>query len=456
MVSEDDDEIEANAVPGSGESGGVRRVRMDDPVDFVRRVLKEEPYEKQIEILEAVRDARRVSVVGCNGSGKDWAAARVVLWWLYSHYPAKAIVTGPTSRQVDDIVWNEMRFAFSQAGDVLRGRMFRTSRYEMDEQSFAIGFATNSPYNLQGFHSPNLLAVVTEAHAARQLDMEAVRRLHPAKFLMTGNPFAVAGVFFDSHHTKRHLYTTVQISAFDTPNVKAERVVVPGMVTVEDIADRREEWGEKSSLYVGSVLGRFPDEVEGILVPLSVATAAAKRQLEPEGPVIVGCDIARFGTDKTVAMRRQGPVARIIWRVQGKDTMEVAGFLKQYCDDHRVDYLVVDDTGVGGGVVDRLRQLGLRRTKLVAFVAAEQAKKKEAFVNRVAEVWWKMAKAYEAGLLDTDDDYDLIVQVSTREYEEVGRKTKLKPKDGQYRSPDEADALAMTFAVDRGAVRMWV
>ena len=48
----------------------------------MREVLKEKPYYKQEEILRAVPKSRRVSVVGCNGSGKDWAAARVVLWWL--------------------------------------------------------------------------------------------------------------------------------------------------------------------------------------------------------------------------------------------------------------------------------------------------------------------------------------------------------------------------------------
>ena len=112
---------------------------------FVKKVLGESPYDKQEEILKAVAGHRRVSVVGCNGSGKDWAAARAVLWWMYSRSPAKAIVTGPTSRQVDDIVWNEIRSAYGRASDVLAGRMFRTARYQLDEQSFALGFATNSP-----------------------------------------------------------------------------------------------------------------------------------------------------------------------------------------------------------------------------------------------------------------------------------------------------------------------
>ena len=51
-----------------------------DPVAFVEDVLGESPYSKQEEILRAVARSRRVSVVGCNGSGKDWAAARAVLW----------------------------------------------------------------------------------------------------------------------------------------------------------------------------------------------------------------------------------------------------------------------------------------------------------------------------------------------------------------------------------------
>ncbi len=116
-----------------------------DPVAFVREVLGENPYEKQVEILRAVPRSRRVSVVGCNGSGKDWAAARAVLWWMHTRSPAKAIVTGPTSRQVDDIVWNEIRYAYNRAPDRFPGRMFRTSRYELDEQSFALGFTSNSP-----------------------------------------------------------------------------------------------------------------------------------------------------------------------------------------------------------------------------------------------------------------------------------------------------------------------
>ena len=427
-----------------------------DPVTFVREVLAEEPYDKQDQILSAVPSSRRVSVVGCNGSGKDWAAARAVLWWMHSRSPAKAIVTGPSTRQVDEIVWNELRWAYNRAADRLGGRMFRTSRYELDEQSFALGFATNSPYNLQGFHSPNLLVVITEAHAAREPDLDAVRRLNPTRLLMTGNPFIRAGTFFDSHHSKREMYKTVQIGAADTPNIREQRVVIPGMITQEDIEDRKEEWGEDSALYIGSVLGEFPENLDGIVVPLVHATQAARRRLEPEGPVVLGCDVARYGHDKTVVVRRQGPVARIVWRVRGYDTMKTVAFLKNYCEEHAVDVLVVDDTGVGSGVVDRLKELGLKKTRLVPFIAGKTAEDSDHYVNRNAEVWGAMRARYLAGELDTDDDAALIGQVSSREYKvhESGR-VRLQSKDRMHRSPDEADALAMTFAAPRGGNRIW-
>ena len=61
-----------------------------------------------------------------------------------------------------------------------------------------------------------------------------------------------------------------------------------------------------------------------------------------------------------------------------------------------VDAVVVDDLGVGGGVVDRLRELGLGRARVAPFIGSAQAQDSERFYNRAAEVWWKMAEAYRA------------------------------------------------------------
>ncbi len=215
----------------------------DDPVGFVREVLAQAgtPYAKQAEILQAAAVSRRVSVVGCNGSGKDWAAARVVLWWIETRKRAKAVVTGPTQRQVEEVVWREMRTAYASADPPLQGQMY-TSRYVVDDDRFALGFATDHPYNLQGFHSPNLLVVVTEAHAVGQEHMDALKRLNPKRLLLTGNPLTLSGEFYDSHHRRAALYSRVAISAFETPNLQEGRDdAVPGMLTPEDVEERRRD-----------------------------------------------------------------------------------------------------------------------------------------------------------------------------------------------------------------------
>ena len=423
----------------------------------MRGVLGERAYGKQEEVFRAVERSRRVSVVGCNGSGKDWAAARVVLWWVNAHSPAKAIVTGPTSRQVSEIVWREMRWAYDHAPEGrLKGKMFRSSRYEVDAETFALGFATDSPYNLQGFHSPNLLVVVTEAHAVDELDMDSIRRLNPKRLLLVGNAYVSPGTFYDSHHSKKDLYERVRIRAEDTPNFKEGEDYIPGMMTPEDVADREAEWGRDDPRFVSAVLAEFPEDQDDIVVKRSWAEEAAARSLEPDGPVIVACDVARYGSSRTVVARRQGAHVRIVHRMKGQDTMEIAEFLKGYCEREGADFLVVDETGVGGGVVDRLRQLRLRGPRLVAFVAGAAASNPRYHANLGAEVWWIMRNRYESGDLDTPNDPELIEQVSTRKFHREGERVSLESKYRLAKSPDEADAVAMTFAVRKSRVRIWV
>ena len=429
-----------------------------DAAGFFKKVLKAEPYDKQVEMLDAVSQRRRVSVVGCNGSGKDWTAGRVVLWWMHTRSPSKAVVTGPTTRQVNDIVWSELRRAFQDAGGSLDGRLFRTSRYEAEGQGFAIGFSTNSPYNLQGFHSPNLLAVVTEAHAMDDDDMDAVLRLNPALLLLTGNSFTVSGTFFDSHHEQRHRYGTVRITAFETPNVIEGQVTVPGLITREDVDERRQDWTEDSDRYKGSVLAEFPDRLDDTFVSSKDARDAAARSLRPWGPVIVACDVARYGSSKTVAVRRDGPVVRIVHRTQGRDTMQTANFLRRYLLENTVDYLLVDEPGVGAGVLDRLREMGVPGAKLFAFHGGKKADAPDVFVNRTTECWTRMALAYEKGEIDTENDDALIAQVISRKYVYAADgRTRIGSKERVRVSPDEGDALAMTYAVRPGeGIRIWV
>ena len=431
---------------------------------FWRSVLGCEPYDKQLEIADALRDNRRVAVVGCNGSGKDWMSARIMLWWQMVNYPAITVVIGPTHRQVSDIVWKEARSAYDNARYKLGGQMYRTARWELDDRHYAVGFATDNDMNIQGFHSPNLLVIVTEAHNVDQDHIDAVKRLNPSRILLTGNAFASAGEFFEAFHCGGDLYKTVEISAFDTPNVINGADTIPGMVGIEQIDERRREWGEESALYIASVLGQFPDNLEDAIVPRVHLMDAVKRQLEPVGPATLACDVARFGADKTVVYRRQGDVCRLVWRTQGRDTQQVAGHLKAMAeDDPDVDTIIIDDTGVGGGVTDRLNEEGVRggMVRVVPFNGGEKARRSDRYVNAIAEAWMELGQAFRDGNVDLDDNAAVIAQLSSRRYTVQGdRRIKLESKDDYKKrasggSPDDADALAMCYGSQGPGVGVW-
>ena len=135
--------------------------------------------------------------------------------------------------------------------------------------------------------------------------------------------------------------------------------------------------------------------------------------------------------------------------------MKTAEFLKTYCQRNDGDTLVVDETGVGAGVVDRLKELKIK-PRLVPFIGGQRAENPERYVNRNAEVWWAMRERYRSGEMDTDDDPALIRPgVQPRVQGPDQWRTLLQGKDKMHRSPDEADALAMTFAAPRGGNRIW-
>ncbi len=89
----------------------------DDPIGFIREVLHGEPWSRQVEIAESVRDSPLVVVRSANAVGKDWIAARLAVWWVYARQ-GLALITGPTERQVREVVMGEVARAFGKARDL--------------------------------------------------------------------------------------------------------------------------------------------------------------------------------------------------------------------------------------------------------------------------------------------------------------------------------------------------
>ncbi len=417
-------------------------------------------YDKQIEAILSVRDNRRTAVVGANGSGKDYGSGRTVLWWMYAWDDAMAIVYGPTYRQISEIIWKEARVAFHAALVKLPGYMYpQAAKYRISDKREAAGFSATgqeSGAGIQGFHAGHLLVIVTEAHAVSQSEIDSLLRLNPDRMLLTGNPLSTGGEFYDAFHSKSDIYNTITISAFDTPNIQEGHTLIPGMVTVEAIDERAREFGEESPMYRQSILGEFPKDDMAALITIAQTEEAVERDLSPgedddPGSAILGVDVARYGDDSSVIAYRRGPVIRFPWKGKGKSLMDTVAAVVEVLDNHpEVDLVAIDDTGMGGGVTDRLLELNLTAS-IVPFIAGAKADESERFFNATMEAWWTMRDAFREGQADIPNDAPFISQVTTRKYKTQSDKTiKLESKDemkGRLRkSPDEADALSMTYS----------
>jgi phage terminase large subunit len=434
-----------------------------DPVGFARQVLGVDPWSKQREILEAVRDHRRVAVRSGHGVGKTATAAIAVLWFHDTFADSRVISTAPTfSPGVKDLLWRDVRAFHSRALGAIRSKLLDT-RLERGEKWFAEGYSTDKPERFQGHHAEHILYVVDEASGVDERIFEAGEGFltsEHARVLLISNPTQPAGQFYRAFHSERDQWHTVHVSCTDAPAFTGERVsdaARAGLVTREWVDEKREQWGEDSVPFQVRVLGDFPAGSDDTVCALGDVEAAQARLDRSNGsPVVVGVDVARFGSDETVISVRRGNRVRVVHRAVGQDTMRTVGKALEVARDlagsgtspASLMRIVVDDTGVGGGVTDRLREIG--HFQVIGFQAGAAAWTSD-YPNRRSELWFSFSQRLRELDLDPADEQlaaDLVApryQLDSRGRRVVEAKALTKKRLG--RSPDSADSVLLTFAV---------
>lgn len=430
-----------------------------DPVGFARDVLGVELWSKQREIVEAVRDHDRVSVRSSHATGKTTTAAVAALWWLAGGPGSVVVSTSATDRQVKKILWREIRRRYRQARvDVFRGAAVSDVELLLAEDWYAAGLSTDEPENFAGFHAERVLVIVDEASGVDEAIFEAIEGVLAggvAKLLLIGNPTRPGGQFFRSHRGEAPLWRTVAVSAFDTPAFTGEPVsdeASKRLVTRRWVDGLRAKWGEGSALWSVRVLGEFPDVGDDGIIPVSAIVAAQARRLAVSvAPLRVSVDVARYGDDETVIVTQLGPRVRVAKTAKGQDLMRTVGEVTLIARRLRTEMrvapvIVVDDAGVGGGVVDRLRQLGEFRVS--AFNGASSSTDPD-YANLRAQAFFALRDALPN--LDLDGDELLRDDLSSPRYRFdrnnrllVESKDEIKRRLG--RSPDRGDAVAMLMA----------
>lgn len=441
-----------------------------DPAWFAENVLGVHWWSMQVRVAECVRDHERTSVKAANGVGKTFNAAGLLLWFLYCFPQSRVVTTATTWPQVEKLLWHEVGQIHRGARFPLGGQLNLTE-LKLPDGRYAIGLSTK-PTDLesfQGHHAPNLLLIFDEASGIPAPIYEAGEgylTARGARLLLIGNPTQVSGEFYASHNSKRGDYKTFTIGWSDTPAFTGEpcpQGVLDALPYPEKLEQRKRMWGEDSALYQVRVLGNFSPHTTSGVIPLGAVMAAQARMLPSTDSqydhVVISCDVARFGDDETVIAERVGQTCRIVERYVGRkpavtatgsqhgDLVQTAGRIAEHASKHPRQHvrLVVDDTGVGGGVTDILRNDGWEVT---AFNGGETAFNPLRFPNRRSELWFMVGAQLED--IDLDDDDQLAADLVAPEYsydlkmrKVVERKEDTKKRLG--RSPDRADAVNLLF-----------
>lgn len=186
------------------------------------------------------------------------------------------------------------------------------------------------------------------------------------------------------------------------------------------------------------------------LIPIDDVRAAAARQYAEQdyasAPIVLGVDVARFGSDSSVIQRRQGLVAYEPIVLHGYDSMALADRVALAIYEYKPDAVFID-AGGGQGVIDRLRQLGHQVVE-VPFGGA--ASRSDLYANRRMEMWAAMARwIKDGGAIPADTILQADLSAPTYGFQSSGKRileSKEKMKERIGRSPDRGDALALTFA----------
>lgn len=443
----------------------------DHPVDFVEDVIKAVPDKDQAQILESVAHNRMTSVRSGHGIGKSAVQAWIVIWFMVTRPFPKIPCTAPTQHQLFDILWAEISKWIRNNPSLADELMWTKEKLYMKgypEEWFAVARTASKPDALQGFHADDVLFIIDEASGVDDKIFEPVLgalSTPGARLLMCGNPTQLKGFFYDSHHKNRASYKTFHIDGRNSSRVSKDFVKM--------IIDM---YGEDSDVFRVRVAGEFPLAEDDVFIPLplvekSVATEYVPRKHPHQ--IHIGCDVARFGDDKTVICDRIDEKVEIYKKHRGQDTMKTADdilrlgleLVEKYSLKPETDDPIpvkVDDGGVGGGVVDRLRQVKRNNPELywwlevypIKFGQKIQHKYYDDSTTYMMSVVKNLLQPYDelgnpkpVELILPNDDH-LVGQLTGRKYimTDAGKmriESKKTMKARGLPSPDEADSVLL-------------
>lgn len=401
----------------------------------------------------------RMAVASGRGIGKSALVSWLVIWMVTTRIGSSVVVSANSESQLRSITWAEITKWLAMA---INSHWFEISATrvmpakwltELVERDLRKGtrywaiegrlWSEENPDAFAGLHNNDGVMVVFDESSGIpdpiwDVSQGFFTENTPNRFWFAfSNPRRNNGFFYECFNAKRDFWVTRQIDA-RTVEGTAKQIY-------QQIID---EYGADSYQAHVEVYGEFPSEGDEQFISSGLVDDAMSRPKYKDlsAPIVVGVDPARFGADATVIVIRQGRDIVDIRRFRGDDTMAVVGHIIDTIEEYKPALVVIDEGGVGGGVVDRLNE---QRYKIRGVNFGNKSKNPLMFGNKRAEMWgvmkdWlKTASIPKERLLKSDL---ISPKIQPDSKGTIFLESKKSMKSRGLASPDAADALAVTFA----------
>lgn len=426
----------------------------NSPLKFVSDVwpnIELQPHQEKI--LRLIETERHLTVRAGRGPGKTASLAWVILHHICTRYPWKVPCTSGVQAQLKDTLMAEICLWASRLPQPIKQSLeIATSRIYLKrdpDNCFVVPRTARigGEEALRGFHSPNLLIIADEASAVPRAVLEPLSGALASpgsKIILSGNPSLNSGYFYDSFHKHKSHWCQVHISCEDAPRVPRE--------FIKQMEDKH---GRDSNIFRVEVLGEFPKADDDALVSLEDLEASQKRHVAQAGPIMWALDVATFGSDSCVLVKRHGNYmweTPISWAKAGPS--ESAGRVINEYKNTPVGYrpvmINVDFLPEGAGIVERLQEAGLpARTVNTAEVAHLDPAR---YANLRVELWHLAAEWFACNQNATKGaDLDILFEDLLAAQRRILPSGKLQVTSREDfikqigRSPDHGSAFALTF-----------
>jgi phage terminase large subunit len=385
------------------------KVLQNRPDIFITKIIGEETLEEyHTRICEKVVEYDRIAIKACHAVGKTWICGRLVPWFISCFPGSIVITTAPTNRQVETLLWGEIRKAVRRSKTKLGGSLIN-KKWTIADDWYAMGFSPQGGSakdtgeqqgsSFQGFHAKYVLIIFDEATGiSKDLYIMAEGLLTSGvivKWICIANPTSTASEFFQI--CKKAEWHVMTINCFDSPNMKANGFInraaleseIAHLKTLSDhdrlkriknylkpnghllsaqwAVSKIYEWGFDHPLTKSKVLGEFPTSSDNVIVKWDSMQAAIQREPEYDyDKRFIGVDVARYGDDLIVLteLTEKTKTKKCTWRGKyvsfQEEISETTGRVVKLFwagDSGKETHIGIDTTGLGAGVYSDLREM---------------------------------------------------------------------------------------------------